>query len=214
MKIALIHAMTESVKPIEHAFLRVAPEIELLHFMDTGLLKMVQKGGEITPAIIRRFSKLLDTAAESDADIIQLTCSAFNDLAKVLQPLHTAKIFRSDEAMLDEALVYKNISLISTVEATPIALQNYLFEKDKNIQVKSFVNTQALQLMKQGKQSEHDQLIQGMIREAESGAEVIVLSQYSMAHVAQQVNCSIPILTGPELTAKRCQNYLLTIKNT
>lgn len=39
--------------------------------------------------------------------------------------------------------------------------------------------------------------------------DVIVLSQYSMAHVANQVTPSTPILVAPEATAKRCFQYIL-----
>jgi Asp/Glu/hydantoin racemase len=208
MKIALVHAMTESVQPIEEAFRKVAPNVKLLHFMDTGLLNMLEGHGEMTPAISRRFQRLLNSAIDSDVDIIQLTCSAFNNLANVLQPFYEVKIFRSDEAMLDEALRYKRIGLISTVKATPIALQDYLYKKNSSIHVESIVNREALNYLKQGKKREHDQLIQTMINEMEEKVDAIVLSQYSMAHVANQVDRSVPILTGPILTAKRCIDYL------
>lgn len=39
--------------------------------------------------------------------------------------------------------------------------------------------------------------------------DVIVLSQYSMAHVANQVTPNTPILVAPEATAKRCFQYIL-----
>jgi Asp/Glu/hydantoin racemase len=214
MRIALVHAMTESVQPIEEAFRRVAPNVTLLHFMDTGLLYMLEDHGEITPAVSRRFSRLLNSAIDSNVDLIQLTCSAFNNLANVLQPLYEVKIFRSDEAMLDEALRYKRIGLISTVQATPIALKDYLYEKSSKIHVESLVNRDALHFLKQGKKMEHDRFIQGMIREMEDKVDVIVLSQYSMAHVADLVECSVPILTGTALTAKRCMDYLHSTKET
>ncbi|WP_078427303.1 hypothetical protein [Alkalihalobacterium alkalinitrilicum] len=208
MRVALVHAMTGSVQPIEEAFRKVAPNITLLHFMDTGLLDMLKKHGEITPNIIRRFSQLLSLAIEAEVDVIQLTCSAFNDLTSILQPLYNKKIFRSDEAMLDEALNYNLIGVISTVNATPIALRNYLFEKKSNIQVNALVNENALELLQKGNKTGHDLIIKEMIRDLEKKVEVIVLSQYSMAHVANQVNVSVPILTGPLLTAKRCNEYL------
>ncbi|OLO39272.1 hypothetical protein BTR23_09505 [Alkalihalophilus pseudofirmus] len=208
MRVALVHAMTGSVQPIEEAFRKVAPNITLLHFMDTGLLDMLKKHGEITPNIIRRFSQLLSLAIEAEVDVIQLTCSAFNDLTSILQPLYNKKIFRSDEAMLDEALNYNLIGVISTVNATPIALRNYLFEKKSNVQVNALVNENALELLQKGNNTGHDQIIKEMIRNLEKKVEVIVLSQYSMAHVANQVNVSVPILTGPFLTAKRCKEYL------
>jgi signal transduction histidine kinase len=211
MKLALIHAMTASVKPIEEAFREVAPNVTLLHFMDTGLLPLIKEHGKLTPPIVRRFSRLVNLAAESEVNAIQLTCSAFNNVTKMLQPLHSARLFRSDEAMLDEALAYERIGLISTVKETPVALHSYLLEKKPNIHVESLVGTDAIRLLYQGKKRDHDELVQGMIREMDGRVDVIVLSQYSMAHVAQQVEASIPILTGPSATAKRCLHYLQSL---
>lgn len=207
MKVALVHAMIESVQPIEEAFNEVAPDAEIIHLLDTGLLNRLEEHGELTPAIIRRFTRLLDSAIDSDVDMIQLTCSAFNNLSSVLQPLYDAKIFRSDEAMLDRALAYNRIGLISTVQATPLALQGYLYEKSPNIHVESLVNKKALHLLKRGNTEEHDRLISEMILEIEKSVDVIVLSQYSMSHVASQIDATVPILTGPILTAKRCLDY-------
>lgn len=212
MKLALIHAMTASVTPIEEAFREVAPDVSLLHFMDTGLLPMIQEQGKLTAPIIQRFTKLLQMATESKVDAIQLTCSAFNDVTKILQPLHDEKLFRSDEAMLDEALAYQKIGLISTVKETPIALKNYVLERNPHIQIESVVNSDAVRLLFEGRKEEHDALIREMIREMDSKVEAIVLSQYSMAHVAKQIQSSIPILTGPITTAKRCLNHLQNLK--
>lgn len=208
MKIALIHAMTASMEPIEKAFQELGSDIIRLHFMDTGLLPMIQEHGELTPSIARRFSQMLNLAMDSEVDCIQLTCSAFNNLVKILQPLYPVKLFRSDEAMLDQALRYERIGLISTVKETPIALLSYLREKKENIQVESMVNTEAVQHLFKGNKRAHDELVQNMVREMEDKVDVIVLSQYSMAHVAEQIEVSVPILTGPRATATNCIHYL------
>jgi hypothetical protein len=54
-------------------------------------------------------------------------------------------------------------------------------------------------------------MVKGMICEMDGRVDVIVLSQYSMAHVAQQAEASVPILTGPKATAKRCLDYLQSL---
>ena len=94
LKIALIHATTTALKPIEIAFQTVAPNIELLHFMDTSLLSLMEKSGKLAPPeIIRRFSALVNLACDSDVSCIQLTCSAFNDITAILQPLYSVNYF-------------------------------------------------------------------------------------------------------------------------
>lgn len=208
MKIALISATMASLKPIERAFNEETPNIELVHLMDTELLSMMEEKGTLTPDIIRRFSLLLNLAVSSKIDAIQLTCSAFNNVTSILQPLYPVKLFRSDEAMLDEALSYEWIGLISTVRETPIALISYLKEIKPNVKVQSAVDPGVIHLLSQGKKKEHDERVAEMVHQMDGNVDVIVLSQYSMAHVADQVTSSVPILTAPRAAAKRCHTYL------
>ena len=213
MKVALIHAMISSIKPIESAFIEVAPDIERLHFMDTGLLPLIEEDGELTPRIIRRFSHLVNIAADTEIDAIQLSCSAFNNVTSILQPLYSAKMFRSDEAMLDKALEYNRIGLIATANETPSTLKSYLYSQNKDVHVQVTVNRKALEHLQEGRINEHDKMIEDMIREIEKEVDVIVLAQYSMAHVVRNIDTSVPVLTGPLLAAKRCYEYLLTISD-
>lgn len=208
MKVALIHATTTALKPIERAFQKDAPEIELLHFMDTNLLSMIEARGTLTPEIIRRFDRLVNLAADSNVDCIQLTCSAFNNITSILQPLYPMKLFRSDEAMLDEALTYKRIGLISTVKETPAALMSYLRQKNPDCIIESLVDPGIIHLLFQGKKDEHDLRVRNMIQKMDGKVDIIVLSQYSMEHVAGQIQTSVPILTAPQATVKRCISYL------
>lgn len=168
----------------------------------------MQSEKSITPQIIRRFSRLVESAAESDADCIQLTCSAFNELTSVLRPLSDVKIFRSDEAMLDTALNYERIGIVSTVNETPPVLINYLREKKKSVNVQTLINTEALQRLFHGNQEAHDKLVTNMVYELEGETEVIILSQYSQAHIAEQLSVSVPVLTGPDASVKRCLEYM------
>lgn len=209
MKIGLIHATTTAVEPIIQAFRKEdAGEIELLHYMDTGLLSMMEESGSLTPEIIRRFSTLVTLAAQSEVDCVQLTCSAFNNITSILQPLYPMKLFRSDEAMLDEALAYERIGLISTVRETPIALISYLRDKKPDVQVESLVESGLIHMLFQGKKEQHDEKVRNMIGEIEGKVDVIVLSQYSMEHVADQIQTSVPILTAPGAAAQKCLAYV------
>lgn len=213
MKVALIHATTTAIEPIKRAFREEAADVELLHFMDTGLLSMMEESGTLTPEIIRRFSLLVNLSIQSGVDCIQLTCSAFNNITAILQPLYPVKLFRSDEAMLDEALAYGRIGLISTVKETPIALINYLQAKNPDVQVESFVDPGIIHLLFEGKKEEHDERVQSMVDQMDGKVDVIVLSQYSMEHIADQVSPSVPVLTAPRATAKRCLTYLRSKKS-
>jgi len=211
LKVGLIHATTTALKPIETTFNKEAPAVKLLHFMDTGLFSMIESSGSLTPEIIRRFSLLINLAVQSDVDCILLTCSAFNNVTDILQPLYPVKLFRSDEAMLDEALKYERIGLVSTVRETPIALLSYITERNPEILVESLVEPGLIHLLSLGKKDEHDERIRKMVHQVEAKVDVIVLSQYSMAHIADQLNTTVPILTAPRASAKRCLSHLQSL---
>lgn len=122
--------------------------------------------------------------------------------------MHDVKLFRSDEAMLDEALAYERIGLISTVKETPLALMSYLRDKKPDCSIESLVDPGIIHLLFQGRIDEHDEKVRNMIQQMDGRVDVIVLSQYSMAHIADQVQTSVPILTAPQATVNRCINYL------
>lgn len=208
MKIALISATKASLNPIEKAFQPYMNEVEIFHLLDSSLLPLLKKEQEITPKIIQRFAKLIELAIHADVDIVQLTCSAFNDVTSILQPLYDVKLFRSDEAMLDQALQYEKVGLVSTVYETPIVLGNYLRNKNPNIEIESVVDDGVIHLINEGKIEEHDQRVRKMIDELDGKVDVIVLSQYSIAHVKDQVSTSVPILNAPDATVQRCLSYL------
>ncbi|GIN21230.1 MAG TPA: hypothetical protein DEO65_12660 [Bacillus bacterium] len=200
MKVALISATKNTIEPIEKAFEIYAPDIEYIHILDSDLLKMMEKSGFLTDEMVDRFRDLCMLAVKSKVDVIQLTCSAFNDAVDVLRTIFHVPILRSDQAMLDKALKYNKIGLVSTVKETPIALCNYLKRRKPNIEIFSKVDDRAFQLLSQGKLEEHDYRVLSMVEGIQEKVDVIVLSQYSMEHVANQIVSRLPILTAAKET--------------
>ncbi|MFS0823905.1 hypothetical protein [Bacillus sp. 1P02SD] len=208
MKVGLISATKVSLEPIESAFHKESPEIEVFHYLDSSLLPMLKDEGYLSPKIMKRFIRLIDSAVDSEVDVILLTCSAFNDLVEILKPLYQIQIFRSDEAVLDSALAYERIGLLSTVHETSTVLMNYLKKKNPNVSVVPMVEDGLIFYLNSGMIKEHDERVIEMINEISKEVDVIVLAQFSMEHVADQVNFTIPILTAPRLAAKRCKDYI------
>ena len=207
MKVGAIHMTTMAVEPIREAFRELAPHVELVHFMDTGLLTLLTEEG-VTPILRRRIIHLIELAEESGVGCIQLTGSAFNPMIKSLQPLFHTKIFRSDEAMLDEALSYEKICLVSTAKVSVEALSGYLKDKKPSIQIESVVNEEALKLLLEWKQEAHDNLMIDIVENIKMDVDVIVLTQYSLAHIAARARTVIPILSAPQASASKCAEYL------
>lgn len=204
MKIALLSATSVSLEPIETSFRKIAPDVEYFHLLDTSLLPMLKEEGGITSSIIQRFVKLIDLAQLAQSDAVLFTCSAFNNIANKLQPLYDMRLYRSDEAMLNRASKYKKVGFVSTVEETPIALASYLKQLNPNIHIESVVDDGVIHLLNKGKKEEHDERVIKMIDDIKDQVDVIVLSQYSIAHVRSQVSVDVPILTAPDASVQLC----------
>lgn len=208
MKVALISATKNSIQPIEFAFEKYGPDIQYIHLLDSDLLNLMERDGYLTNEMVDRFIDLCRIALKSKADVIQLTCSAFNDVVDLLRPIFQVPILRSDQAMLDKALHFNRIGLVSTVKETPIALTNYLKGKNPEVKVFSEVDDGAIHLLSQGKREEHDSRVLKMIEKVHDKVDVIVLSQYSMEHVAKQIDFEIPILTAAKETVMHLKKFL------
>ena len=72
---------------------------------------------------------------------------------------------------------------------------DYLREKKPDCIIDSLVEPGIIHLLFQGRKDEHDERVRNMIQEMDGHVDVIVLSQYSMDHIALQVQTSVPILT-------------------
>ncbi|MFB4165091.1 aspartate/glutamate racemase family protein [Alteribacillus sp. JSM 102045] len=205
MKVACIHALKSSLEPIDKAFQAAAPHIEIYHLMDTGMLYLLKKYKEITPAILRRLTDLCSKAEELKVDAIQMTCSAFNGVRDQIAPFASVPVFRSDEAVLEEASKYKKIGLIATVRETAPPLIKYLHQIGPATEVITEVNTLAMERLEKGERKGHDKLVLEMISSLKNKVEAVVLSQYSMAHTANMASqVEIPILTAPQASVRKC----------
>ncbi|RST73140.1 hypothetical protein D4T97_014280 [Siminovitchia acidinfaciens] len=207
MKVALVSATKNSIQPIESAFDQYAQDIDYIHLLDSELLNLMERDGYLTNEMVDRFIDLCRLALKSNADVIQLTCSAFNDVVDLLRPIFQVPILRSDQAMLDKALHFYRIGLVSTVKETPIALTNYLKRKNPRVKIFSEVDDGAIHLLSKGKREEHDSRVLTMIEDIHDKVDVIVLSQYSMEHVARQIDIEIPILTAAKETVLHLRAY-------
>src|SRR3978361_825248 len=77
MRIALIHALKHSIVPIETSFARLWPDATLMNLVDDSLAADLARDGRLTDVMTQRFLALGRYAADTGADAILFTCSAF-----------------------------------------------------------------------------------------------------------------------------------------
>ncbi len=112
-RIALIHALRHSPAPIEAAFSRLWPEVELANLLDDSLsadlsklTRADQPMSKLHPSIMSRFNLLGRYAIKSvEADAVLFTCSAFgayiDNFSASVAPF---PVLKPNEAMLDDLL--------------------------------------------------------------------------------------------------------------
>lgn len=204
LKIGLIHATMNSVPPILNAFSK-EEAVDLMSFMDEGLIYELNETNRITEKMIIRLTYLAERAVESNVDAILFTCSSFSPYVPAIAEKLPVPVLSSDRSMLEKAIDKSDeIVVIATVKAagptTKKILKEIAEERKKDVTIHVHLLTEAFQALQNGNREEHDTLIQEKIAENEQ-ARAIVLAQYSMARAVEH-RPNEAVLTGPQVAAE------------
>jgi len=207
LRIGLIHATINSVRPILDAFSTIEDDFELVNFMDEGIIYELNETNTVTTRMVMRLSELAGKAVESQVDAIQFTCSTFTPYVPKIAELVPVPVLSSDISMLEKAVeLSKNIFVIATVKAagptTKKVIQEIALKKGKDVTVQVRIIPQAFNALQNGNGKLHDQLIRDAIKENENKG-MTVLAQYSMARAVKSDNETFHnVLTGPQVSAE------------
>ena len=205
--IGLVHATLVAVQPMVAAFHRYAPEVTLLHFLDEGLLPLINRSG-LTSATLAELERLVARASASGATGVLLTCSAYSPAVPAVQSHFAIPVVSVDEAMLRRALEHgRRIGVVATVEAagptTAKLLRDYAAEAGRTIEVSVRVVSEAFSALKAGDEGRHDALVREQIDALLPACDVIVLAQISMARALTGAPAyPKPVLTSPEVSIR------------
>lgn len=206
VKIGLIHATMNSVGPILEAFSSHDTDVDLVNFMDEGLIYELNETNTVSNRMIMRLSELAGKAIESDVDAILFTCSSFTPYVADIANLVPVPVLSSDMSMLEKAVSEsETIQVIATVNAagptTEKVIKNIAKESGKEVNVSVCVIPEAFEALQRGDQITHDQLIHQAIEERQ-GLGITVLAQYSMARAMTKHETNYDhVLTGPAVAA-------------
>jgi len=105
-RIALIHALSHSVAPINDAFARDWPEARRMNLLDDSLSADLARNGSkgLDGAMHERFQRLAQYAVDTGAQGILFTCSAFGPCIEAVARRHAGiPVLKPNEAMVAEA---------------------------------------------------------------------------------------------------------------
>ena len=215
MRIALIHALTHSIAPINDAFLQMWPEAARVNLLDDSLsADLAANGGVLDKAMHRRFETLADYAVSCGAEGILFTCSAFGSCIERVARTHSGiPVLKPNEAMISEAvravgLSGKSIGLIASFAPTLVSMPA---EFPASASLHTELVEDAMHALNAGEGAAHDaSVVTAALRLRTRGVGVIALAQFSMARAAAAVAAAtgLSVLTTPSTAIRLLKQRL------
>lgn len=213
-RLALIHALTHSIAPIDDALARDWPDCQRMNLLDDSLSTDLARAGSLDDTMTARFVALGDYAAETGAHAILFTCSAFGPcIDAVKRRLPTLPVLKPNEAMIDEAAaaVRAHGGCIGLVASFAPTLQSMTPEFPPGLPLRTALADGALAALDRGDGQAHDQaVVQAALVLRDQGCTVLALAQFSMARAAEPVAraTGLPVLTTPDSAVRALRRRL------
>jgi Asp/Glu/hydantoin racemase len=209
-RIALIHALEESVEPARTAFARDWPEAFAFDLLDTSLAVDRAAAGELTLSMVERFKSLGHYAANNAGSAgntvgILFTCSAFGPAIDAVKATLSIPCLKPNESAFRLALsMGNNIGLMVTFGPSADALEAELLAMSsqlaREVKVRTVVVEGALAALKRGVGALHDQLVTQASASFGSDLDCLILGQFSLARARSSIvaaGTSTPVITTP-----------------
>jgi Asp/Glu/hydantoin racemase len=208
-RIALIHALEESVRPAREAFAHHWPEAFAFDLLDTSLAIDRAEAGRLGDDMMARFHTLADYAATNagkggrTAGIL-FTCSAFGPAIDAVKARVTIPVLRPNEAAFEAALsIGDKLGLVVSFEPSRASLEEELRamakERHRDVTIHTEVAVGALEALKAGDGDRHDLLVANAAVRLVGDVDAIILGQFSLARAHDRValRTGIPVITTP-----------------
>jgi Asp/Glu/hydantoin racemase len=211
-RIALIHALSHSITPINTSFKQIWPEAQLMNLLDDSLsADLASNGKGLDEVMHERFMKLGAYAVNTGCDGILFTCSAFGSCIEALAKAYpNIPVLKPNEAMIAQAIDLATkmagdprpqaftLGLISSFAPT---LESMPKEFPSSIKLQTALVTRAMDALNVGNTAVHDTLVvEAAIALKNAGVNAIALAQFSMARARTMVEqaTQLQVLTTTE----------------
>ena len=202
-RIALIHAVTVAMQPVQEAFRELWPEAECGNILDDSLSVDRERDGVLTAAMTQRILTLADYAAATGAAGILFTCSAFGEAIEAAAARAPIPVLKPNEAMFEAALMAgQRIGMLATFAPSVQSMEDEFHAMVKSRRLPATIETycvpEAMAALKAGDAATHD----GLIADAAprfADCNAVLLAHFSTARAAPSVGAALdcPVLTSP-----------------
>ena len=214
-RISLIHAVPVAIDPVVETFQSDWPEAEVYSLLEDSLPGDLQEAGEIDQAMIERFTRLADYAADTGADGILFTCSAFGTAIEAAAAAHAPlPVLKPNEAMFEEAMdMGRRIGMIATFQPSIPSMTQEFEEMAAATGASAKLETacvpDAMDALRDGDADTHNRLVAGAVDEL-GDTDVLLLAQFSTAQARPAVEAKYdkPVLTSPGSAVRKLRRLL------
>ncbi|MDD9903959.1 MAG: aspartate/glutamate racemase family protein [Rhodospirillaceae bacterium] len=214
-RISLIHAVPVAIDPVVETFQSDWPEAEVYSLLEDSLPGDLQEAGEIDQAMIERFTRLADYAADTGADGILFTCSAFGTAIEAAAAAHAPlPVLKPNEAMFEEAMdMGSRIGMIATFQPSIPSMTQEFEEMAAATGASAKLETacvpDAMDALRDGDADTHNRLVAGAVDEL-GDTDVLLLAQFSTAQARPAVEAKYdkPVLTSPGSAVRKLRRLL------
>jgi hypothetical protein len=164
-RIALIHAVTVAIDPVQQAFRCLWPDAYCSNLLEDSLAPDLERDGELTPEMTARIGALADYAFSTGANGILFTCSAFGPAIERVAARLPIPVLKPNEAMFEAALeAGQNIGMLATFAPAVAGMEQEFVElvqskPASNARIRTVCVPQAMQALRAGDGQEHDRLL-------------------------------------------------------
>lgn len=190
-KLGCLHAHYSNIGYIENAL--SSYEIELVHFVDPGLMYCVSSDEKfLTSDAQEKVKEQIEWISRCHVDAILITCTNYIALLKEDELSLQVPIIKIDEPYFDYICNIKEPQTIlfsnpATVEGTMARLNNYANIHQKSLDIEVIVIENSFELIMQGLKDEYNQKIDKFLNQIlKEKNKVISVAQLSMVEASQQ----------------------------
>lgn len=186
------------------------PGVRCFHMVDESLIQDTIRNGHLRRVTMRRLLSMVNSAAESGADAVLVTCSSIGPAVAIAQQVCDVPVIRIDEAMAAQAVrtgprIGVVATLRTTLDPTLALLESSADAAGRKIELTSSLCEGAFDAVIAGDTATHDAIVTRTLTQEMRDVDLIVLAQASMARVVKQLSpgaLKVPVLSSPELAVK------------
>ncbi|MEK3728981.1 hypothetical protein [Lysinibacillus sp. FSL W8-0953] len=187
-KLGCLHAHHSNIEYIEQAF-QSEEDLELLHFVDPGVLQHVSKGSD---GVAYKVKEQIEWIISCDVDAMLITCTNYIALLENEAVFNASiPIIKIDKPFFESICNVQQPQIIlftnpATVEGTMARLHQYARQHGKSVNVEAKIIKGTFDLIMQGKKKAYNDAISQALHKLMSEQKAISVAQLSMMDAARQ----------------------------